>query len=225
MLHHLENNDAVLLMYLAGELPPDDRLEIEQQLKTDAGLRASLEELKSLTGGITETFAAADGFALPQSTESARSAAMTRRVSRAMTKQRLEQSARPAETDTAGPQKNWLLRLPRWAYPITAAAVLLIAAVSYWGFTNGNDSSVDQLADRRNRLLDEASSLPTPPSTTSSSEASGVPSEQMQLTAEALPSINSYPRGVDDSDRNVIAVSAGAYDVSTLFSTDPDAAQ
>ncbi|HEX4053427.1 MAG TPA: hypothetical protein VHX86_04105 [Tepidisphaeraceae bacterium] len=45
-LQNLENNEAILLMYLAGELPSQDRAEVEQMLASDAGLRAELEILR-----------------------------------------------------------------------------------------------------------------------------------------------------------------------------------
>ena len=45
-LQHLENNEAVLLMYLAGELTDSDRAEVEQMLATDARLRAELDAAK-----------------------------------------------------------------------------------------------------------------------------------------------------------------------------------
>jgi hypothetical protein len=45
-LQHLENNEAILLMYLGNELPVVDRAEVEQMLASDARLRAELENLR-----------------------------------------------------------------------------------------------------------------------------------------------------------------------------------
>ena len=45
-LQQLENNEAILLMYLAGELPDADRAEVEQMLAADATLRSELEILR-----------------------------------------------------------------------------------------------------------------------------------------------------------------------------------
>lgn len=45
-LQQLENNEAILLMYLAGELPESDRAEVEQMLGSDARLRADLAILR-----------------------------------------------------------------------------------------------------------------------------------------------------------------------------------
>jgi anti-sigma factor RsiW len=41
LIHELDN-DALLLMYRADELSPEDRVEVEQMLAIDAGLRAAL---------------------------------------------------------------------------------------------------------------------------------------------------------------------------------------
>jgi hypothetical protein len=45
-LQQLENNEAILLMYLAGELPDSDRQEVEQMLASDSALRHELEILR-----------------------------------------------------------------------------------------------------------------------------------------------------------------------------------
>jgi hypothetical protein len=46
LLQNLENNEAILLMYLADELPAADRLEVEQMLSSDPALRGELEILR-----------------------------------------------------------------------------------------------------------------------------------------------------------------------------------
>ena len=45
-LQQLENNEAILLMYLADELPLQDRQEVDQMLASDPSLRAELEILR-----------------------------------------------------------------------------------------------------------------------------------------------------------------------------------
>jgi hypothetical protein len=45
-LQNLENNEAILLMYLSDELPRQDRIEVEQMLASDSKLRAELENLR-----------------------------------------------------------------------------------------------------------------------------------------------------------------------------------
>src|SRR5947209_14691659 len=127
MLHDLENNEAVLLMYLAGELPPDDRLEVEQLLASDAGLRAELEQLRQVHAEIAQVVAAADD-ASPISEENA-----VRQTVRAMVRFQLEQRDKPA---LPGEERRRRLRLPNWVYPFAAAAMILIAYVAWWGLSN-----------------------------------------------------------------------------------------
>lgn len=53
-LRDLENNESILLMYLAGELAPEDHAEVEQMLTSDASLRqalASLQQAQQETSG------------------------------------------------------------------------------------------------------------------------------------------------------------------------------
>jgi hypothetical protein len=45
-LQHLENNEAILLMYLGNELGAQDRAEFEQVLASDASLRGEMEILR-----------------------------------------------------------------------------------------------------------------------------------------------------------------------------------
>jgi len=45
-LQQLENNEAILLMYLANELPAQDRAEVDEMLASDAKLRSELENLR-----------------------------------------------------------------------------------------------------------------------------------------------------------------------------------
>ena len=118
LLQQLENNEAVLLMYLARELPDDDRAEVEQMLASDPALRRALEELAALQEGVVETFASADaGVAL------SRRDAVVRSVSRAMAAARVESVfAKPAAPE-AGRSR---FRVPYWVYPIAAAALLVV---------------------------------------------------------------------------------------------------
>jgi anti-sigma factor RsiW len=118
LLHELENNEAILLMYLAGELPEEDRAEVEQMLASDPALRAELAELAALQDELTGVLARADGSAEPPRRE-----AVVRQVSRAMTAARLQ----PLRTDAApAPAARFRLRVAWWAYPIVAAALLVI---------------------------------------------------------------------------------------------------
>ena len=126
MLDQLENNDAVLLMYLADELPAEDRAEVERMLSVDAGLRAELERLRAASAWVAEQINREDrSTRLPAS-----QAAAVRRVGRSMrqwhARHLAEAPARPA-----APVQG--LRYPWWAYPLAAAASVVIAFLVWWG--------------------------------------------------------------------------------------------
>jgi len=127
LLQQLENNEAILLMYLAGELPDDDRAEVERRLARDPALRAELESLREAH----DAFAAAmpaldrvDRLPAPQGPG-------VRRVVRAMQQW---QAGRLAAAPTPAPART--LRYPWWAYPLAAAASVIIAFVVWWGNTD-----------------------------------------------------------------------------------------
>ncbi|HSI37305.1 MAG: hypothetical protein ACAI43_25175 [Phycisphaerae bacterium] len=122
LLEQLENNEAVLLMYLAGELPTEDRAEVEQMLGRDAGLRATLDELRGLHADVTSALGRLDAADPLPSRDSA-----VRQVSRAMTQAMV---ARAAQRPAAGPAGK-TLRIGWLVYPAAAAAVILIATMIY----------------------------------------------------------------------------------------------
>ncbi len=64
-LQQLENNEAILLMYLADELPPDDRQEVEQMLASDPSLRAELEILRQTQELAFDALRSLDGMTRP----------------------------------------------------------------------------------------------------------------------------------------------------------------
>jgi hypothetical protein len=124
LLQQLENNEAVLLMYLAGELPPDDRAEVELLLAGDAALRAEFERLRGAYdafGSGMRVLDSATRLPVPEATS-------VRRVGAAMRQWHAARQARP-------PARPRLpeLRYPWWAYPAAAAASVVIAFLVWWG--------------------------------------------------------------------------------------------
>jgi len=125
LLQQLENNEAILLMYLAGELPEPDRVEVEQMLVNDDALRAALSDLAALQVDVGGLLSRAEngGF-----TATSRREASIRRVTRAMTAARAQAApATPLPGASADEPRPFRLR---WiAYPIAAAAILLVGIV------------------------------------------------------------------------------------------------
>jgi len=124
LLQQLQNNEAVLLMYLADELPVEDRAEVEQMLASDASFRAELEEVRRAMLATDEALARFDKVSrLPMKQETA-----LRHVSRMMNRWQVEKLAR---APAPAPKKG--LRYPWWTYPLATAASVLLAFLVYWG--------------------------------------------------------------------------------------------
>jgi anti-sigma factor RsiW len=126
LLQQLENNEAILLMYLAGELPEPDRVEVEQMLVNDDALRAAMTELAALQADVGGLLARADH---PTVVAPSRREASIRRLMRAMAAAREEAPAPLAATTSGSADEPRSFRL-RWiAYPIAAAAILVVGIV------------------------------------------------------------------------------------------------
>jgi hypothetical protein len=127
-LHQLENNEAILLMYLANELPAQDRADVEQMLASDAGMRAELESLGELHEvGIAAMVEIDRGAEMPVS-----EAAAVRQVMRMVYKRQAE--SRNIVVPAAEPERSF----PWWRYSLTAAAILLIGLLVWWGMHPGD---------------------------------------------------------------------------------------
>jgi len=123
-LQNLSNNEAVLLMYLANELPADDRAEVEQMLHNDETLRAQFIELRLLYDSAHAGITSADATApLPSGFAAARHVGEAIRDRRA---------GRPSVDDHDSRRRfRWLI------YPAAAAALLAIGMVSWWRMATG----------------------------------------------------------------------------------------
>lgn len=121
MLAQFESNEVICLMYLAGELPPEDRAEIEQLLKTDGGLRAELERVREMDAALRQKLGEADR-QTPLATDSAMRGAI-----RAMHQWHAEKLRK----DAAAASVSRSIGLPRWSYVAAAAAAVLLG-VAVW---------------------------------------------------------------------------------------------
>lgn len=124
MIHQLENNEAILLMYLADELSAEDRAEVEQMLGSDTGMQAELDRLRGLRDGTVAALAGLDvSSRLPVSEGIA-----VRRATRMMRQWQTDRAHAPPPQAPANE-----LRFPWWSYPLTTAAAVLIAFLVWWG--------------------------------------------------------------------------------------------
>jgi anti-sigma factor RsiW len=125
LIHELENNEAMLMMFLTGELPAEDQLEVEHMLASDAGLRAELERIKTAYEGAMGALAKldADHSALPAENHAIRQAM------RAMKQWQVDRLSRQPMIITPA-----RIKFPVWAYPVAGVAALLIGTIAWWGF-------------------------------------------------------------------------------------------
>ena len=125
MLDKLSGDDAVLLMYLADELPREDRAEVERRLKAQPALRQELDRLAELNTAIAGRLEALDEASpVPVSDDAA-----ARLVVRTMLRHQFDLSQRPA--DPANGAKSTTLA-PLW-YGIGAVAAAVIIFLGLWG--------------------------------------------------------------------------------------------
>jgi anti-sigma factor RsiW len=122
-LQQLEN-EAILLMYLAGELAPEDRAEVEQMLATDGKLRADLAQLEEAHNSVRRHLQQLDDISsLPASPDVA-----LRRVSRMMKQWQVDQLA-AAPIQVSRPRRH----VPWWVYAGASAAAAVVAVIVWWG--------------------------------------------------------------------------------------------
>jgi anti-sigma factor RsiW len=136
LLHQLENNEAILLMYIAGELPEEERREVAQMLASDASLRALHEELREALSAAMVTIERVDDGDPP--TLSREVAA--RQVGRMVRQWHARRLAAPAVL----PAQPASRRIPRWVQASAVAAVLAVGLIAWWGFVS--DGPVNQPA-------------------------------------------------------------------------------
>lgn len=142
LLQQLENNEAILLMYLADELPASDRVAVEQMLKNDANLAAELESLRRTQAGLEQSLRRADaGQPLPISQQAANRQVM--RLVNQWVNQKLAREAAPKPMVIVAHARRW------WLYPIAAAAVLLLGFIFFTSYH-----------EPREKLMTHAESVP-----------------------------------------------------------------
>jgi hypothetical protein len=132
LIHEIENNEALLLMFISGELPAEDRAEVQQMLAGDAGLRDELARIASAYDFAMDSLATldADRSALAGENHAIRQA------KRAMKQWQTDQLLR-VPVQVSKPARKY----PAWAYGSAVAAMLLIGTLTYWGIAGDSANS------------------------------------------------------------------------------------
>ena len=124
--NQLQNDrEAVLLLYLADELSPQERMELERMLTCEPSLRGDLERVRELQTEVVGVMQEWDaGKPLHISDE-----VSTRRVMREMRRLQLELTSRAPVQLEASSLRHW----PKWIYPIAAVAATIVIVLGLWG--------------------------------------------------------------------------------------------
>ena len=121
-LHQLENNEAILLMYLADELPLQDRQEVEQMLASDENLRRELINLKRIQQKCMDGLAKLDEVSRPAIPEGL----AVRQMSRMLRRWHVERTLQPLVKTPARANLRWR------TFGGVAAALLLAGGFAWW---------------------------------------------------------------------------------------------
>jgi anti-sigma factor RsiW len=117
-------NSSRLLMYLADELSPADRAQVEQLLGADPALRDELQELDGAIASFDAEMARLD--ATPLQGESAALIRIGSAMRNRMAERSIASISKPAMIAP-------IRRFPVWAYPSAAAAAVLVAFLVWYG--------------------------------------------------------------------------------------------
>ena len=120
-LTQLENNEAVLLMYLANELPAEDRAEVDVMLEQDEMLRAHLGRIRAAYAALDSALGKADQVsAMPSGFAAARAVGdVIRRANAAAV-------FTDEKVDLHPHRRRWIL------YPLAGAAAVALGMFLWW---------------------------------------------------------------------------------------------
>ena len=135
VLSQLENDQAILLMYLADELPPVDRAAVDKRLAAEPLLREELEILRLTHEGIEQSLAQLD-----QAKPIPPASAATQRMLSRMFKQWAADRAMREVAETSR-QRGLFARFAP-AYPFVAAAALLVGFIVWWGLRDDGGTQI-----------------------------------------------------------------------------------
>lgn len=176
LLSQLDSNEALLLMYLADELPQQDRVQVARMLEQDEGLRAQMETMRALMQNTEQDLAAAGRVDAISAERAIRQTIAAMRGRSAEMRQ---------EEDAVQQEEGW--RMPGWAYPVAAAAILLIAFSVY--LANMNQTAVQTAkAPTRSVPIADLDAMPLVEPLTADAVTEGAVADELAAT-------------FDDSDR------------------------
>jgi anti-sigma factor RsiW len=129
ILEQLDNDQAILLMYLADELNPADRIAVEARLATDLNLRVELQELRAMQQSMSQSLEALDA----SQPLSERFVPAQRNVFRQIKQWHADRLAAVAVAGRDSVRARG--RHVRYLIPLATAVVALVGLAVWWGWT------------------------------------------------------------------------------------------
>lgn len=191
MVERLENNEFVLLMYLAGELPAEDRADVDRMLATDGALRGQLQTLREAYDGVYQAMARLD-----EKSPAPGEAAALRRIGRSIRQHMAERVAPPPAPVKRG------LPYPWWAYPTAAVAASFLAFITWWGNIRSPNMNLPPLIQPAR-----------PPEVAVTPEPHDEAQEFIEAFRVAVPSVHAHDNdtanrgGLEAAERELVAIS------------------
>jgi hypothetical protein len=137
---NLRPEQAHLLLYLSGELPPRDASALERRLAAEPALRDELDALRQVHVELNRAFAAADA-AEPID---ARVRSAERLAARVVAQWQVDRATARRTAAAAAPRRA-ARNVPVWLYPLSAAALVMVG-LGVWSLSV-NDPAVTSLDD------------------------------------------------------------------------------
>jgi anti-sigma factor RsiW len=132
ILQQLPDDQCVLLMYLADELPASDREIVERRLAADESLRDQLEMLRAAHEMISGEIRQID----QTLSTSPNSQASLRQVTRSIRQWQVDRARQEVSVPAQSGRASW------WLYPAGAAVAAIIVYTVWWGFQPAEPSSL-----------------------------------------------------------------------------------
>jgi anti-sigma factor RsiW len=178
ILHNLESQEAVLLMYLADELSEPDRAEVERQLAANPAMRVELDVLRRINEQILSNLDTLDSSERIPTID----ASTIHRLSREMVRHQVELTMRSAAPAPTWQSRSW----PWWAYPVASVAAAVFLVIGLWGF-RVIDWEPGRMAIRGDRV-------------TTSDPYPAIPTGSEAIFAELTRSMNVRPTRLEDAE-------------------------
>jgi hypothetical protein len=118
------DEQLILLMYLAGELPVEHRAALERRLRDEPALREQLESLRATQDAVNAALQQFDQITPAPGSE----APAVRQVGRAIRQWQADRLA--ASSRRIEPRRQ--LVFPWWSYPLAAAVAITFAFLAWW---------------------------------------------------------------------------------------------